>query len=89
MTLPVIYTLQNVSKDDKKFIINTIKHHSEDTKRVEQVIQLVLSNGGLDYAKNAMYVYQQKAFDLLTDIPDSEYKTSLMELVRFTTERNH
>ncbi len=89
MTLPVIYTLQKVSKDDKKFIINTIKHHSEDSKRVEQVIQLVLSNGGLDYAKNAMYAYQQKAFDLLTDIPDSEYKTSLMELVRFTTERNH
>jgi octaprenyl-diphosphate synthase len=89
MTLPVIYTLQKVSKDDKKFIINTIKHHSEDTKRVEQVIQLVLSNGGLEYAKNAMYAYQQKAFDLLTDIPDSEYKTSLMELVRFTTERNH
>jgi len=81
--------LQKVSKDDKKFIINTIKHHSEDSKRVEQVIQLVLSNGGLDYAKNAMYAYQQKAFDLLTDIPDSEYKTSLMELVRFTTERNH
>ena len=89
MTLPVIYTLQNVASDKKNFIINTIKHHSEDATRVEEVIRTVLANGGLDYARKAMYSYQQKAFDLLEGIPDSNYKESLINLVKFTTERNH
>ncbi len=89
MTLPVIYTLQNVSKDDKKFIINTVKSYSEDKVRVEKVINLVMQTGGLDYARKAMYDYQQRAFNLLEGIPDSTYKQSLMNLVRFTTERNH
>ena len=89
MTLPVIYTLQNVSKDDKKFIINTVKSYSEDKVRVEKVIHLVMQTGGLDYARKAMYDYQKRAFSLLEGIPDSIYKQSLMNLVRFTTERNH
>jgi octaprenyl-diphosphate synthase len=89
MTLPVIYTLQYVPSDKKNFIINTIKHHSEDTTRVEEVIKTVLSSGGLDYARKAMYSYQQKAFDLLEGIPESNYKESLINLVKFTTERNH
>ena len=45
--------------------------------------------GGLDYARKAMYDYQQRAFILLEGIPESTYKQSLINLVRFTTERNH
>ena len=89
MTLPLIYALQQISSERKKFVINTVKSYSEDKVRVEEVVKIVMQAGGLEYARKAMYNYQQKAFDLLMDVPESIYKNSLINLVKFTTERNH
>lgn len=89
MTLPLIYALQQVDSSQKRFIMNTIRNHSEDKDKVEKVVKTVMEAGGLDYARKAMYQYQQKAFDLLEGIESSTYKESLINLVRFTTERNH
>jgi octaprenyl-diphosphate synthase len=41
MTLPLIYALNNCSKKEKRFIINTIKNHNTNDKRVAEVIELV------------------------------------------------
>jgi octaprenyl-diphosphate synthase len=89
MTLPLIYALQQMPKDRKRFVINTIKNDSENKQKVEMVVNYVMEAKGLDYARKAMHEYQQKAFDLLTAYPEGVYKTSLLNLVRFTTERNH
>ncbi|WP_339634227.1 polyprenyl synthetase family protein, partial [Bizionia echini] len=54
MTLPLIYVLNTVSKKDKNWIINSIKNHNKDKKRVNEVITFVKENGGLDYAITKM-----------------------------------
>ena len=41
MTLPLIHALNQVSKSERKDIIHTIKKHSEDTKKVNEVIRFV------------------------------------------------
>lgn len=87
MTLPLIYALNEVSKSEKRHIINLVKNHSEDPKKVTEVIEFVRHSGGLDYAKEKMFAYQQEAFELLKDFPDSEYKTGLEQLIKYTTER--
>jgi octaprenyl-diphosphate synthase len=89
MTLPLIYALQQMPRDRKRFVMNTIKNDSDNKQKVEQVINYVMEAKGLDYARKAMHEYQQKAFDLLLNYPDGIYKTSLLNLVRYTTERNH
>lgn len=89
MTLPLIYALNKVSTSDKRFIINTVKSYSEDKKRVEQVINMVIGAGGLDYAREKMQHFQNQAFSLMEGLSESPYKQSMMQLVRFTTERNH
>lgn len=89
MTLPLIYTLNQSGSSDKKFIINTVKSYSDDKKRVEQVIKMVMEAGGLVYARDKMQHFQNQAFSFIEDLPASAYKTSLIQLVRFTTERNH
>ena len=89
MTLPLIYALQQTDKAGKRFMITTVKSYSEDKERVEKVIRMVMEHGGLEYARKQMQAYQEKAFRLLDGLPESEYKTSLINLVRFTTERNH
>ncbi|MEH6304507.1 polyprenyl synthetase family protein [Olivibacter sp. CPCC 100613] len=88
LTLPLIYALNNTSKEKKRSIINLVKNHNEDQKKVMEVIDFVRNSGGLDYAKEKMLSYQAEAFGILETFPKSEYKTGLEQLVRFTTERN-
>lgn len=87
MTLPLIYVLNNCSKKDKKWVINSIKNHNKDRKRVNQVIDFVKQNGGLDYAVSKMKSFQEEALILLNGFPKSEYRDSLELMVNYVIER--
>lgn len=89
MTLPLIHTLQVSERHDRRFIIDTVKNHSTDKQKVEKVIRMVLDSGGYAYAKKEMSQYQEKAFAFIANQPEGPYKDSLINLVRFTTERNN
>lgn len=89
MTLPLIYTLNVCSKTEKKWIINTVKNHNTDKVRVKQLIQLVREKGGLQYTQEKMMEYKNKAFAILENIPDTEAKEGLRDLVNYITERNY
>ncbi|QCE40583.1 polyprenyl synthetase family protein [Psychroserpens sp. NJDZ02] len=87
MTLPLIYVLNNCSKKDKKWLINSVKNHNKDRKRVNQVIDFVKQNGGLDYAVSKMKSFQEEALLLLSSFPKSEYKDALELMVNYVIER--
>ncbi len=87
MTLPLIYTLNNVDKSTRKELINIVKRHNEKPKKVKRAIQLVVKNGGIEYAHKRMMEIKQEAIILLNDIPDSPSKTSLIQLVNYTVNR--
>ncbi len=87
MTLPLIHTLNIASKKEKRWIINSVKRHNRDKKRVREVIQFVKDKGGLEYAVNAMYDYKNRALEILNAYPESEFKTSLLMMVDYVIER--
>ena len=87
MTLPLIYTLNQASKKDKKWLINSIKNHNKDVKRVKEVIAFVKNNKGLDYAIGKMKQFQEEALQLLSIYPESEYKSSLILMVNYVIDR--
>jgi len=87
MTLPLIYTLNKVSKHDKKFIINTIKNDSKNPKKVEQIIMLVKKNKGLEFAESKMNHYFNQSINLLENFENNEAKQSLTQLVEYVIKR--
>ncbi|QCX40196.1 polyprenyl synthetase family protein [Aureibaculum algae] len=87
MTLPLIYTLNNCSEKNKKWIINSVKKHNKNKKRVKEVIDFVKDNGGIDYTIKKMNTYHQEALSILDSYPDSQYKKSLTEMVNYVIER--
>lgn len=89
MTLPLIHALSKASWLEKRRIIGIIRNHSEDSNKVKEVIAFVKKSGGIEYATGVMDQYYQKALTILEKFPDSEYKTSLGELVRFTIDRKN
>lgn len=88
LTLPLIYALGKASPSERKRIKGLIKHSADKPKNVEEVISFVKASGGIGYAMEVMNEYHQKANDILVQLPASEYRTSLKELVRFTIERS-
>jgi len=87
MTLPLIYVLNNCDSKEKKWIINSVKNHNKDRKRVNEVISFVKSNGGLDYAVAKMKEFQKEALSILEDYQESPYRDSLALMVNYVIER--
>ncbi len=87
MTLPLIYALSKAPWLEKRKIIRIVKNESEKSKKVKEVIDFVKKSGGIEYAKEAMERYYNQALQFLNDFPESNYKTSLTQLVQFTIQR--
>jgi len=89
MTLPLIYMLNNVSWSEKRHAMNIVRNHNNDPYKVTELINNVNKSGGIEYATAKMLEYRQKALELLNTMPLSDSRSSLEQLVLFTTERKH
>lgn len=87
MTLPLIYVLNNCSPKEKSWVINSIKNHNKNKKRVKEVIAFVKDHNGLVYAENKMVQFQQEALQLLENFPSSPYKDALVLMVNYVIDR--
>ena len=87
MTLPLIYTLNKSDKKTKAFIINTIKNDSKNSRKVEQIINIVKEKKGLEYAKNKMNLFVNEALEILKEFENNESKSSLINLVEYVVKR--
>jgi len=87
MTLPLIYTLSVSDKTQKKKIIDTIKNHNTNSKKVADLIKLVKESGGLEYATKKMNEYHQNALDILEEFKESEAKIALKKMIDFVIHR--
>lgn len=88
VTLPLIYALSNSNGSEKKHMINLVKNHNDDAKKINEIISFVKQKGGLEYAETQMKKYTDSAFEILNTFPAGEARTGLEQLVRYTTERN-
>lgn len=89
MTLPLIYTLQQVDESTKRSIIYIVKNQNKDKKKVQEVIEIVKKTGGLEYARQKMLAYQKEALDILHQFPASEARNAMESLVGYVTQRRY
>ncbi len=87
MTLPLIHVLNTCSMSEKKWLINSVKNHNRDKKRVKEVIDFVKNQGGLTYAETKMLEFKKQALDLLATYPHSPYRDSLELMVNYVVDR--
>lgn len=87
ITLPLIYALNHASTADRKHVINLIKNHRKDRRKIAEVVDFVRQSEGLAYAETEMAKYRTQALDLLAQFPLTDARESLEQLIWFTTER--
>jgi len=86
-TLPLIYALNNASSSDKRKILRIVKRNSKNKKEVDEVINYVLASGGIEYADKKMREYASKAISEINTLPETDARSSLIQLVQFTIDR--
>jgi octaprenyl-diphosphate synthase len=89
MTLPLIYLLSQSSLLEKRKIINIVKRHNTDERKVGWLIKRVEEAGGLQYTQAKMLEYQNKALKLLDEFPENKAKESLVSLIGYVISRNN
>jgi len=87
MTLPLIYSLNNSNGTTRRNIKRIISKYRDDSKKVQEIIDFVHNTGGIQYAKEKMKEYQNKALEILNEFQDTPARNSLNELVKFVIER--
>ncbi|HRE51098.1 MAG TPA: polyprenyl synthetase family protein [Flavitalea sp.] len=87
LTLPLIYTLNNVSRPVRRELIYIIKNQNKDSQKIKRVISVVHESGGITYAQQKMVGFRDEALSVLQEFDNNEVKQGLEELVRFTTDR--
>ncbi len=88
MTLPLIYALSKADSSKAKSIKKIINQKVKTQAQVQEVVNFVKIQGGMQYASERMNEFKTKAIDTLQTFPESEYKTALMALIQYTIERN-
>ena len=89
LTLPLIYTLNNIDAATKRKIIFIIKNENKNKEKVKWLIEKVVAAGGIQYAQEKMNQYRDEALVILYEFPESPVRKALEDLVRYTTDRKY
>jgi octaprenyl-diphosphate synthase len=89
LTLPLIYTLNNIEATEKRKMIYIIKNQNKVPEKIKYVLDKVIQTGGIKYAAKKMMDYRDEALSILFEFPDSDIRKGLEELVRYTTDRKY
>ncbi len=84
-TLPLIYALQRGSPREQVLIRRAIEHGGLDD--IEAIVAAIRSSGALAYTVQRARESAERAIAALAPVPDSAFKTALVELARFSADR--
>ena len=87
ITLPLIYALNTAPKTDSDRMLSLIQNRDFSPETIHQLIDFAKENKGIEYAKSKMQEINKNTIALLNDFPDSEAKTSLIQLSEYIIER--
>ncbi len=88
VTLPLIRALAAAPEKDKRHALDILERGAETEDDIDYVVNFAVEQGGVDYAKKLVSDYTNKALAMLDGIPDSDAKTSLVNLVHYSINRD-
>ncbi len=86
-TLPLIYAIENGSKEQADVVIAAIKEGNRDS--FNEVYEIVKATNAIAYTEQRADEESEKAITALNQLSDSEYKEALILLARFAVQRNY
>jgi octaprenyl-diphosphate synthase len=88
ITLPLIYTLNHDGMDNKERIAQLIQQKELGRETKSEILEIVDSNGALDYTYRKAESFALKSKEILNEFPRSIYRESLNLVPDFVLNRN-
>lgn len=86
-TLPLIHLMHNGSTEQRALVRSCIEQGDE--QHFDVILAAISSSGALDYTRGEAEKAATRASQAIAGLPDSQYKTSLLDLCTFAVDRNH
>ena len=86
-TLPLIYLMEHGTQAQRALVRQCIE--TGDEQHFDEILTLITRSGALDYTHRQAQAAAAAARSALDGVPDSEFKTSLLDLCVFAVDRDH
>lgn len=86
-TLPLIHAIKAGTAEQANIIRNAIEKGEKNN--IQPVIDIIHQTAALDYAKECAQIEAETAATAIASLPESDYKTCLLQLATFAVTRNH
>jgi octaprenyl-diphosphate synthase len=87
VTLPLIAALRTMPKASRAAVDELFGNPEPDDTQIGRVIDIVIEEGGLDYARERGERYASRADDVLAQLPDSPARRALQDTLTYVMER--
>jgi octaprenyl-diphosphate synthase len=87
ITLPLIHALASMPANEKKEALSVMKIKNKSQKQVEFIVDKVKQNNGIEYTKQKMEQYKNKALSLTMRFPETDARNSFCLLINYIVER--
>jgi len=88
ITLPLIYTFNNDGHENRNRISELFNQKNFSKYSLKSIIDIVKSNGALDYTLQKANEFSTLARNILNDFPESDYRESLIRISDYILNRN-
>jgi octaprenyl-diphosphate synthase len=87
VTLPLLYALRKSDGADSSYCLKLIENKDFTPEHIAELILFAKENGGIEYAELKMKEYRDKVIELISKLPHSDARNSLIELADYIIER--
>ena len=87
ITLPLIYTLDNDGRANQKRVMELLRQKNQDKESLEEILEIVKSNGALDYTYKKAEEFSFKSREIISQFPKSIHQEALSLLSEFILKR--
>ena len=87
ITLPLIYTLNNDGRANQKRVMELLRQKNQDKQSLEEILEIVKSNGALDYTYKKAEEFSFKSREIISQFPKSIHQEALSLLSEFILKR--
>lgn len=88
LTLPLIYALEKADLPERNHIIRLLNSNNRNRYKLNLILPFIEKHQGIQYAREKMQEYADRAMLHLNGFADNEVKNSLSAFVHYTISRN-
>ncbi|MCS7149429.1 MAG: polyprenyl synthetase family protein [Caldimicrobium sp.] len=87
ITIPVIFTLDSASEEEKKELISLLKKRDPSQQDFQRSVEIIERNGGFQKSFEKAKNFVSQAVESLETVPESAYKDALLYIANYLLER--